>query len=295
MTEEIEFFDPANVSSLVETGQILSVEFFDVLGGGGGGGGGGVVTEDKVARVDPSGNDATGVVGNVALPFLTVTAAVAAIEALSPVYPDKYYVDIGRGSYTEDITTNLQMLGFIGTDAWNSQVNSITFLEVPSVGRELSLCGISLNTVTCTLNDGQGLAINLTAAQVPSNITNLGSNGYVFVNEIESGMLEIQVAENIPAFTFITFTGFKVDSSNLGHYGKVFGLVPMATNTGFIANVMEEGEVTNPSWSWSPGTKLFINGTTISSTPPSSGFSQLVAVAKSADTIVVRIEPPILL
>jgi hypothetical protein len=44
MTEEIEFFDPANVDSLVESKEITSVEFFDVLGGsmGGGGGGGGI-------------------------------------------------------------------------------------------------------------------------------------------------------------------------------------------------------------------------------------------------------------
>lgn len=294
MTEEIEFFDPANVSSLVEAGQVLSVEFFDVLGGGGSGGG--VITEDKVARVDSSGSDFTGVVGNVALPFLTVTAAVAAIEALSPTYPDKYYVDIGRSFYNEDITTNLQMLGFIGTDAWNAGLNSVTFLAVPSIGRELSLCGVSVNTVTCTLNDGNGLAINLTAAKVSDTI-NLGSNGYIIVNEIEvkTPVLDIQAAEDIPAYTFITVTGFKADSANIAHYGKVIGIVQLATLTGFIASAVDEGEITNVAWSWSPGAKLFINGVAISATPPSSGFSQMVAVARNATTIIVRIEPPILL
>jgi hypothetical protein len=40
MTEEIELFDPANVPSLVEVGQVFSVEFFEVQGVGGPGGGG---------------------------------------------------------------------------------------------------------------------------------------------------------------------------------------------------------------------------------------------------------------
>jgi hypothetical protein len=108
-------------------------------------------------------------------------------------------------------------------------------------------------------------------------------------------ILDIQAAEDIPAYTFITITGFKVNSANMAHYGKTVGIVQLATSSGFIAEAVDEGEITNNTWTWSPGAKLFINGTLISATPPASGFSQMVAIARDAHTIIVRLEPPILL
>jgi hypothetical protein len=108
-------------------------------------------------------------------------------------------------------------------------------------------------------------------------------------------LLDVQAAENIPAYTFITATGFKADSNNTAHFGKVIGIVQLATLIGFVASAVDEGEIQNPVWSWTPGAKLFINGTSISTTPPTSGFSQKVAVAENANTIIVGLGQPILL
>jgi hypothetical protein len=108
-------------------------------------------------------------------------------------------------------------------------------------------------------------------------------------------LLDVQAAEDIPAYTFITVTGFKANSNNIAHYGKVIGIVQIATLTGFIASAVDEGEIQNPTWTWTPGAKLFINGTSISTTPPASGFSQKVAVAENANTIIVGLEQPVLL
>jgi len=62
---------------------------------------------------------------------------------------------------------------------------------------------------------------------------------------------------------------------------------------GQIAQLADDDEVVNPSWSWSPGTKLFLNGTNISATPPASGFSQMIGVARNANIIILQLGPPI--
>ena len=109
------------------------------------------------------------------------------------------------------------------------------------------------------------------------------------------GVTEVQAAEDLTAYSFITSTGRTADSGNTTHLNRVVGIVLIDVLTGFIASLQTAGEVTNTDWSWSPGSKLFLNGTSISATPPSSGFSQMIAVARNAVIIIVKLEPPILL
>ena len=108
-------------------------------------------------------------------------------------------------------------------------------------------------------------------------------------------LIDINAAENLPAFAMVTVNGNIADSSNVAHYGKVVGMTTIAVLSGNIASLVDDDEVTNPLWSWSAGQKLFLNGTSLSTTPPSSGFCQMVAVARNNTTVVMRIEIPILL
>jgi len=107
--------------------------------------------------------------------------------------------------------------------------------------------------------------------------------------------LDVQVAQDTPAYSLVTANGLLADSANIAHYGKVIGMTPIFVANGQIAQLLDDDEVTNGAWAWSPGTKLFLNGTVISATPPSSGFSQMVAVARNANIIIVKLGPPILL
>jgi hypothetical protein len=80
------------------------------------GGGGGSFLSHEIARVDPSGNDGTGIIGDLAKPFLTVQAAIAAFEAGSFTFP---LIDIGNNDCVEDLTTSLGSLAIrsiAGTD-----------------------------------------------------------------------------------------------------------------------------------------------------------------------------------
>ncbi len=84
-------------------------------------GGGGSFLSANIARVDPSGNDGTGTVGDLNKPFLTVQAAIDAIEAGSFVNP---VVDIGANNYSADVTTTLSRISFVGAGSWNSNDES---------------------------------------------------------------------------------------------------------------------------------------------------------------------------
>jgi hypothetical protein len=107
--------------------------------------------------------------------------------------------------------------------------------------------------------------------------------------------IQFNATELIPAFSLATATGKVGDSANLAHFNKIIGMVIEDVPNGFVGNATVDGEVTNSGWAWSPGSKLFLNGTAISLTAPSAGFSQMVAVARNPQTIIMRMEPPILL
>ena len=107
--------------------------------------------------------------------------------------------------------------------------------------------------------------------------------------------IDILAAENIAAFQCLTADGHVANSANAGHFGAVVGIATAAISTGFVGQAQAGGELTNNAWSWAPNAKIFLNGTSLSTTPPSSGFSQQIAIARNANTIVVEIQPPILL
>jgi hypothetical protein len=107
--------------------------------------------------------------------------------------------------------------------------------------------------------------------------------------------IEFNAIELIPAFSLATAEGEVADSTDLAHFNKVIGMVIEDVPNGFVGNATVDSEVTNPAWAWSPGSKLFLNGIAISLTPPITGFSQMVAVARNSQTIIMRMEPPILL
>ncbi|CAN5462910.1 hypothetical protein BH20VER3_BH20VER3_00960 [soil metagenome] len=100
---------------------------------------------------------------------------------------------------------------------------------------------------------------------------------------------------DVDVFQLVTVTGEPADSENLSHRGRVLGVALEATLDGFAGRAAIDGEIVNPAWSWSPGQKVWLNGTALSASPPITGFSQQVAVAKSATTLVVQLEPPVLL
>lgn len=152
------------------------------------GGGGGAVSFLSVntARVDPSGNDSTAVVGDLGKPFLTVQAAINAIQNIGN-FSVPPLIDVGNNVFSEDVTTSLTDLAFKGDGSAGggsgSPFNSITFTNIQTSNLYLLDClvfEITTNSTPFTVYAYNAyIAGDVTAAQ-PSDITIYGYNGSQF-------------------------------------------------------------------------------------------------------------------
>jgi hypothetical protein len=105
----------------------------------------------------------------------------------------------------------------------------------------------------------------------------------------------IQLNANCVRGEAFNLRGQKVDSSNTSFYGHIIGLTAGSGTAGFAYDLVLYGELTNPAWSWTPNQLLYLNGSLLSATPPTSGFVQQLAVAKTSDTVFVSPQLPYLL
>jgi len=101
--------------------------------------------------------------------------------------------------------------------------------------------------------------------------------------------------ENIPAFLAVTGNGLVANSNIISHRNKIVGLALANINNGFSGLVQTGGSVENNSWTWLPGDKIFLNGTALSTIPPSTGFIVQIGVAPASNAINIEIQPSILL
>jgi hypothetical protein len=74
------------------------------------------------------------------------------------------------------------------------------------------------------------------------------------------------------------------------------GISISAANIGGAFQARITGEIVEPTWNWTPGDFLFVgaNGV-LKPTPPTSGVSQIVSVAKTPTSIIVQPQMPIIM
>ncbi len=121
-------------------------------------------------RVDPLGNDATGIIGNLTKPFLTVQAAIDAFEA-SP--PDHCVIDIGTNTFQEDVVvTNLASITFTGLGYFANQAIAFASLSFTGVSLEINVQNCLIGNIIA--NASAQLAINIEDNGDTNDITNTG-------------------------------------------------------------------------------------------------------------------------
>lgn len=84
------------------------------------------------------------------------------------------------------------------------------------------------------------------------------------------------------------------DSGTPSHAHSVIGISTNAAADNETVNVQFSGEVTEPSWNWTPNLPVF-NGANgyLTQTPPTTGYSLIVGFALTSTKIVVGIKQPI--
>ena len=144
----------------------------------------------------------------------------------------------------------------------------------------------------------------LTSVPVKSTVTNNNNSSSSSSSSGGSGgssgsitdlLIDFIATAAVPVFVLVTSTGVPADSTDVTHRNKVIGISTTAVSSGFAGKAVGFGQIKNPAWSWTIGDKLFLNGTTISTTAPSTGFSQMIGIANKSDTIDVDIHASILL
>jgi len=80
------------------------------------------------------------------------------------------------------------------------------------------------------------------------------------------------------------------DAGTVAHANRIIGMATQAAGAGEALLVQTEGEHDEPSWSWTPGDRLYLgtNGA-IQSTAPASGFVCQIGWAETATKVVIQI------
>ncbi len=102
----------------------------------------GSLLSSDILRVDPSGSDSTGTIGDLNKPFLTVQAAIDSLTA-----GGAYVIDLGYNQFNEDVVTDFNGdLSIIGVDFNVTLLQSLTLTT--SEETDLYLVGVNIATIT---------------------------------------------------------------------------------------------------------------------------------------------------
>jgi hypothetical protein len=110
-----------------------------------------------------------------------------------------------------------------------------------------------------------------------------------------SVVVSVVAQENINIFDVVTGDGHRATSDNVQQRNRIVGIALAAITNGFSGNVQTVGAVINSAWNWNKGDKIFLNGYSLSTIAPTSGFSVLIGVATAANTIDILLQPSVLL
>ena len=105
----------------------------------------------------------------------------------------------------------------------------------------------------------------------------------------------ITVTATISQGQVVNSDGSKGDSTATTKRNKAIGIADANITSGFSGNIITDGVITYGSWSWTAGDILYLNGTSLSTTAPSTGFVQKIGRAISSTKVEVEIGEAILL
>lgn len=99
----------------------------------------------------------------------------------------------------------------------------------------------------------------------------------------------------IPQYGAVTSTGKIANSDTDSHRGRVAGLAQNAIPDGTAGYVITEGYIQNASWTFTAGSVVYLNGTSLSHTCPTQGFRVIIGRAISPTEIYVQLSEQILI
>jgi hypothetical protein len=121
------------------------------------------------------------------------------------------------------------------------------------------------------------------------DVSNIESSG----GSSSSSMVSLVAAENISKYDIVTTDGYIANSAIDGQRTKILGMATENITMGNSGNIQTFGDIDNASWSWTANITLFLNGTSVSSIAPSTGFVIPVGTIRNATRVFINIQMPI--
>lgn len=126
-------------------------------------------------------------------------------------------------------------------------------------------------------------------------ITNDFVHKRVIVQPSDPDDVTIAMLDTVTAFQAVTGDAHEADSTDVTQAAKVIGVSLQSITAGFSGQIRTIGTLFNPLWTWTKGDRIFLNGITLSTTPPSIGFVKMLGVAIDQFTITLQHNPSVLL
>ncbi len=103
--------------------------------------------------------------------------------------------------------------------------------------------------------------------------------------------IDLLTGESFSSFDIASIDGFKANSNSKEAVAIATGDYAINTTRKFLTS----GVLVNPLWNFSANLPVYLNGNTLSSIPPTTGFVQKVGIAKHSTILYLKIEQPIYL
>ncbi len=176
---------------------------------------GGSFFSAETVRIDPSGDDATGVVGNLTKPFATMFGAINAFELLDPL-PSNPIILIG-GNAVDGFTTILPYLSVIGENAIETQ------------GSQRTASAITGN-ITMNATDGpEGNSVVLFLINIWTN------HGISFDGAAPAQELNLINSSGLPNVAFNATTSASINGMSIAGSAAPFSRVDNVLYSGGVA------------------------------------------------------------
>ncbi len=117
--------------------------------------------------------------------------------------------------------------------------------------------------------------------------------------ETSTGNIQLSAGATISATTAVAAINGLLYPANSLDVNQINNVLGMSTNggvAGTLISFQQTGIIGLPSWNFTPGNPVFV-GTTgpVTQTPPTSGFLQILGTALTSKTMILNIQPPVLL
>lgn len=128
-----------------------------------------------------------------------------------------------------------------------------------------------------------------------SNVEDSGIPISTLTDDIKQTYAEVEASEYIPKYKIVTTDGYICNSIYPSHRHKSVGIATNNTNIGFNCNCVVKGIIEDATFSFTPNATLYLNGTNISTTAPTTGFILPLGKSVTSNKILIDIQRSILL